>query len=261
VISHYANGASVTLSASADAGWVFQGWDGNVPEGDELDNPLTVLMDRDRVITARFGAGLRLTVDIEGDGDVLVSPDLETYLPGTSITLTAVPSSESEFTGWSGAATGEETQITLVINGNLAVEAIFTGIDEPEPGPGNGQTASLAVDIQGDGVVTPAGGSFNIGAKVTLIATPGIGSKFVAWQNGAVGADLITVITMDQDRTVMAVFEPAEDAPGRPGSSPGGSGTCGAMGMLGIPALFLIGAALVEPRSRRTLRSLARTKK
>jgi hypothetical protein len=112
------------------------------------------------------------------------------------------------------------------------------------------------VDIQGDGVVTPPGGSFNVGAKVTLIATPAIGSQFARWEGGAVGAALVTTITMDQSRTVMAVFEPAEDGAGRPGTG-GGPSMCGAMGMLGLPALVLLAAGLLEQRTRRSLRLLA----
>lgn len=256
VVSHYANGTAVTLTASADAGWVFQGWDGNVPEGQEMANPLTVTMDRDRVITARFGDGLHLTIDVEGSGDVLVDPDLESYVPGTTVTLTAVPGLESQFVGWFGAATGTSTEIMLVLNASITVEARFSGEDDPGPGPGPGNTAKLTVDVQGDGVVTPPGGTFNIGAKVTLIATPGLGSQFLRWEGGATGSELTTVITMDQARTVMAVFEPAEDTPGRP--NPGGPSPCGVTGTLGFPLLLLMGVAFVEPRTRRLIRRAAR---
>jgi hypothetical protein len=258
VVSHYGNGTAVVLTAAANPGWVFQGWDGHVPQGAELLNPLTVTMDQDRVITAVFGAGAQLTLDIEGDGDVLVEPDLEWYAPGDSITLTAVPSPTSEFTGWSGAATGDHVEITLVLNASMAVTAHFTGADshEPQEPPANGHTAKLIVDIQGDGVVTPAGGDFNIGAKVTLIATPGIGSSFVRWEEGAAGSDLVTTVAMDGNTTVLAVFE-AEDPTGRP-SEPTMPSTCGAMGMLGLPVIALLALAMVEPGVRRSLMRLAR---
>ncbi|MBN1341718.1 MAG: SUMF1/EgtB/PvdO family nonheme iron enzyme [Phycisphaerae bacterium] len=50
----YSEGTAVQLLARASSGWAFQAWEGDVPAGSEGDNPLTVVMDGERVITARF---------------------------------------------------------------------------------------------------------------------------------------------------------------------------------------------------------------
>jgi len=50
----YNSGAEVAVSATPDAGYTFAGWTGDVPEGNENDNPLTVTMDSDKTLTASF---------------------------------------------------------------------------------------------------------------------------------------------------------------------------------------------------------------
>ncbi len=47
-------GTEVVLTASTVEGWWFVEWQGDVPPGTETDNPLTVVMDQDRTITALF---------------------------------------------------------------------------------------------------------------------------------------------------------------------------------------------------------------
>ena len=52
----YNIGQSVTLTPVPDSGYDFAGWSGDVPVGDESDNPLILTMDFDRTITAHFVA-------------------------------------------------------------------------------------------------------------------------------------------------------------------------------------------------------------
>ena len=47
----YQAGASVQLTAAPDTGWNFAGWTG---DAGGADNPLAVVMDSDKVITATF---------------------------------------------------------------------------------------------------------------------------------------------------------------------------------------------------------------
>jgi hypothetical protein len=53
-LSTYTLGANVTLTPVPDAGYNFASWSGDVPVGHSTDNPLLVMMDRDRTITANF---------------------------------------------------------------------------------------------------------------------------------------------------------------------------------------------------------------
>jgi hypothetical protein len=53
----YAPNAVVTLTAVPIEGKRFGGWSGNVPAGHEMDNPLSLVMDADKSITASFKCG------------------------------------------------------------------------------------------------------------------------------------------------------------------------------------------------------------
>ncbi len=53
----FAPGALVTLLAVPNPNRRFSQWQGDVPVGHDLDNPLTLVMDQDRVVTAVFACG------------------------------------------------------------------------------------------------------------------------------------------------------------------------------------------------------------
>lgn len=253
----YTNGTTVELLAEADAGSVFRGWNGNVPVGEEQSNPLSVLMDRARVISARFEPSVEFAINIQGGGTVTVEPDLEAYAVGMTVILTAEPDANFHFSGWGGAASGTSISLTHTISGSTIISATFVegedpdGGDNDDDGPNDGTTARLSVDIEGDGLVTPNGGNYVKGATVTVIATPTINSKFVRWEEAATGTQLSTTVLMDQDKTVRAIFEAdsGDDEPTRPSPSTGGS-TCGAAGMIGLMGMFFgwMGLALASRR-------------
>ena len=78
-----------------------------------------------------------LTVNIDGQGSVARNPDLPSYDAGTSVQLTATPSSSWFFSEWSGDLTGSENPGTIIISGNRTVTATFTR-NTPPPGPRGG---------------------------------------------------------------------------------------------------------------------------
>ncbi|MDR2583286.1 MAG: glycoside hydrolase family 11 protein [Fibromonadaceae bacterium] len=49
--SYYSSGSNVTVTATAASGWKFSSWDGDASGS---DNPLTVKMDKNKVVTAKF---------------------------------------------------------------------------------------------------------------------------------------------------------------------------------------------------------------
>jgi predicted lipoprotein with Yx(FWY)xxD motif len=59
---NYSDGSSLTLTATASAGYLFSNWTGT---DDELTNPLSVTLNQNRTITATFSAD---TNDNDGDG-------------------------------------------------------------------------------------------------------------------------------------------------------------------------------------------------
>ena len=74
----YEEDASVTLTPVPSPGWKFTGWTGDVSG---TDNPLQVVMDAPKAVTATFAPGLDVCVDINDDGDPLND---EVYEPGSS---------------------------------------------------------------------------------------------------------------------------------------------------------------------------------
>ncbi len=70
-------------------------------------------------------------------------------------------------------------------------------------------TLTVNISPAGKGTVTPNGGSFADGDKILLDAVSAAnGWKFTRWEGDSVGVRSSTLITMDGDKTVTAVFEP-----------------------------------------------------
>ena len=131
----YAHGTMVTLTASPDtATSVFRSWTGactgTTPTCD-------VAMTAVRSVTARFDRAPRaisVTIGGTGAGRVNSSPGgigcpsdcAEAFAHGTTVTLTAEPSSGSSFTAWGGACAGTPFVVcTLVADADQTVSVTF----------------------------------------------------------------------------------------------------------------------------------------
>jgi hypothetical protein len=75
-----------------------------------------------------------LTTNVVGQGQVNVNPT-GPYDSGTVVTLTAVPASGWEFSGWSGALSGSTNPTSINMNANKWVQATFTQGTPPPPPP------------------------------------------------------------------------------------------------------------------------------
>ena len=64
-------------------------------------------------------------------GSVSASPSGSTYLEGTQVTLTANPASGYNFVGWSGDASGSTSTISVTMNGNKNITALFSNGGNP----------------------------------------------------------------------------------------------------------------------------------
>ena len=131
----YVDGTTVTLNAAPATGSIFTGWSGGGCSG---TGNCTVTMNSDVAVdvavTAAFASNFNLTVSKTGTGagTVTSSPAgitcgsdcSESYQQGTSVTLTATPSSGSSFAGWSGGCSGTAPCV-LTMNANKSVTAMF----------------------------------------------------------------------------------------------------------------------------------------
>ena len=76
-----------------------------------------------------------LTVNLQGQGMVSLSPSGGTYVSGTQVTLTATPASGWQFSDWSGDLTGSQNPATVTINSNKSITATFAQQQAPPPAP------------------------------------------------------------------------------------------------------------------------------
>jgi hypothetical protein len=163
----YASGATVTLTASPDAGFVFSGWSGAGCQG---AGSCVVAMDADKVLTATFAVQtFFLSVKPAGTGSGTITSNVsgvtcgidcfETYASGTMVTLTPTAAGGSAFVGWSGGGCTGTSPCTLTLNAATEVTATFTlsGQDTDGDGIPDSIEADLgtnpnSVDTDSDGV-------------------------------------------------------------------------------------------------------------
>jgi uncharacterized repeat protein (TIGR02543 family) len=186
------------VTATAQAGSVFDGWSGAATG---TTNPVSIVMDADKALTATFRAlSYTLTVDIVGNGAVTRVPSQTTYLYGVVVTLTATPAPGWHFGQWSGDAGGTLTQTTVTMLANRIVTATFLSTPPTY--------YTLTMGLVGSGIITPAAGqhSYLAGAQVELRASPAPGWQFAGWIGDLESNANPAQLTMDTDKAVTATF-------------------------------------------------------
>jgi uncharacterized repeat protein (TIGR02543 family) len=118
----YVKNNTVSLTSAPDAGWAFAGWSG---DASGTNNPLSVLMDTTKNITANFYQPT-LSISVVGGGQVFKTPDQATYLPGSNVSVLAQPFPGWIFGGWSGNASGVGSPLLVSMDGNKHITANFT---------------------------------------------------------------------------------------------------------------------------------------
>ncbi len=71
------------------------------------------------------GPEFTLTAQTEGEGTVTADPAKELYDCGETVTLTAEPAAGHEFAGWSGAGGGTDNPLTVTMDGDKIITALF----------------------------------------------------------------------------------------------------------------------------------------
>ncbi|MBI5475252.1 MAG: right-handed parallel beta-helix repeat-containing protein [Ignavibacteriales bacterium] len=119
----YDSGASVQLSAIPSSKYHFSGWSGDLV--DTL-NPVVVVMDGNKNITANFYPD-QFSLSVSAiNGSVLKSPDLPVYDFGSSVQLTAIPNEGYNFTYWSGDINGGKNPVFVNVDTSKNITANFT---------------------------------------------------------------------------------------------------------------------------------------
>jgi hypothetical protein len=124
------DGSTSAVTPSPAGGYHFTGWTGDIPGGQENDNPLTIANVQSNLdivanfaintYTLTFAAGPNGTVD----GVAVVT---QTVNHGASSTgVAAIPAADCLFTGWIGDYAGKDNPLTIAsVTGEMAVTATF----------------------------------------------------------------------------------------------------------------------------------------
>jgi uncharacterized repeat protein (TIGR02543 family) len=67
-----------------------------------------------------------LTVDLVGSGNTDPAPGAHQYKEGTQVTVKATPAAGATFAGWAGASTGKDAQVSITVQGDQTLTALFT---------------------------------------------------------------------------------------------------------------------------------------
>ena len=204
--NYYTNGDTVLLSAVPESGSPFAGWSGDATG---TNNPLSVVMDKNRVITATFGTNALSannqppTVSITNpiSGAVFSSPANITlnatasdadgtvaqvaFFDGTNL-LGSLTNAPFNFT-WTNAAVGTNL-LTAVATDNFSATAtsavVSVTVNLPAPGPAmfTLSTNSYSVQANGGSVAVTIQKNFNsVAAMVNFSTADG---SAVAYANG-----------------------------------------------------------------------------
>lgn len=130
------------------------------------------------------------------DGSVTWRPEQESYQPGQTVTLEAVPNAGYRFSNWTGDLSGSTNPVTLVMDASKSVSASFAL-----------QACSLTVTaLEGSVTKRPDQASYPHGAAVTLEAVPNTGYAFTNWTGDLSGNTNPVTLVMDAHKSVSAGF-------------------------------------------------------
>ncbi|MCP4105035.1 MAG: hypothetical protein GY749_05795, partial [Desulfobacteraceae bacterium] len=100
----------------------FTGWSGDCSDA----NPVcTLTMNSDKSVTANFRIKTYTLNIASANGTVSKDPNKSVYDCGEKVTLTAIPDMSYRFDHWEGDATGTTSPLTVTMNKNKNITAVF----------------------------------------------------------------------------------------------------------------------------------------
>jgi len=146
-----------------------------------------------------------LTVNTNPSEGGSVSPSSGKHKHGSTVSLNATAAAEYEFDSWSGDHTGSTAATSVNMISNKSITANFVK-----------KKYKLTTQLEGEGSieqkVIKAGvaADYNSGTTVELTAKPASEWEFVEWKGALTGSENPQQITIDEPKTVTAVFEKKE---------------------------------------------------
>jgi len=130
-----------------------------------------------------------------------VTPESDEYEDGETVELTAGSNDDWVFVEWEGDDAGSDNPVSITMDSDKEITALFTKRDYP-----------LTVNIEGEGAVSESvvqdkTTEYEAGTTVELTANAADGWRFVEWQGDLEGDERTETITVDGAKEVTAVFE------------------------------------------------------
>ena len=197
----YEVGTTVELSANPAEGWEFVRWEGDL---ESSSNPEQVTVNEETNITAVFErSGFELEITVDGEGSVsetVVEKREKIYEEGAIVELTAEPDQGWRFVRWEGDLNGSENPEQITVDEDKEVKAIFERRDY-----------ALNINTEGEGsvgeeVIQSPKKDYAYETVVELTASAAEGWKFERWEGDLSGSENPEQITIDEEKTVTAVF-------------------------------------------------------
>lgn len=203
-------GEEVDINATADPGWEFVNWTGDVGNVTDVDLAnTTITMYGNYLITANFVERFTLTMNVTNNGTTDPAVGDHDCDNGTVVDITAIPDPCWDFVNWTGdVADPNSTSTNVTVDADKTVIANFARVNY-----------TLNITITGSGNVTlngtitptlyPNSTSYINCTVVNLTATPDADYSFVNWTGDVADPNSIsTNITVDANKTVIANFGP-----------------------------------------------------
>jgi hypothetical protein len=224
-------GTTVTVKATANTGHLFEDWTNENSNVMGTNEQITLTVTGDTTVQGNFVLKT-YTVRVVGTPDreygsaqitdctslcqeILHNENTNEYKytvnHGTTITVTATPTTGHHFAAWEGGITATTNPLEIVIDRDTTISAYFEV-----------NTYSVTANSEGHGSVEINGAGLTIdgqhgkyGGLVTFTATPDAGYRFVQWNDGNTDNPRDTIIHGEVHLT--ATF-----APNTPGLTPNG---------------------------------------
>jgi uncharacterized repeat protein (TIGR02543 family) len=199
----FAYGTKITLTANPETGYGWKSWTGT---GNDDTNPVIITINSEKHIEVNFEERYLVmvnnqalsssTIDLTG-GSVSATPgpgdDLR-FTKNSLATFTAEAAAGYRFDSWSGDVSDTSTSISMMLDENKSITALFIKIFD------------LTASASEGGTVSPAEGTYDTGSLVTVTAAPNAGYRFDKWSGDASGNSPILSVLIDANKALRAEF-------------------------------------------------------
>ncbi|WP_420238540.1 InlB B-repeat-containing protein [Telmatobacter bradus] len=198
----YASGTAVQATATPASYYSFTNFtDGNNNVLSSA-NPYSFTVSANSTVTANFSQNMcTLTVNVVGNGSA--TPSSGSYACGSTVSLTATPSSGYYFESWAGSGYASTTSSTgsFTLTANTIETVTFVS------GFSVGITTSGSGSVNVSSTVTAnSDGTYPSGAVLTLTATPASGYYFAGYSGGVTNSSSILQVTVTSNLNITATF-------------------------------------------------------